>query len=118
MKIQDQCCSLEQAKRLKELGVRGESTFQCTKNGIPQTGPLMYQLWNVAELGVMLPSEVYTRYTGSNPHHNAPWEWVDDAEGESLGVYDTEAQARAALLIHLIERDHTTADEVNARLNS
>ena len=27
MKLQDQCCTIDQSKRLKELGVTGESIF-------------------------------------------------------------------------------------------
>lgn len=71
--------------------------------------------YNVAELGIMLGSETYTLRTGSESSQFANWAWMDDGNGIGLGEYATEAQARAAMLIHHIEQGYTTVEEVNER---
>lgn len=76
----------------------------------------IYPAFTVAELGVMLPSELYTEYTGSSPSKNAPWQWVDFHDDTAMGTYDTEAIARAGLLIQLLENKNITPAEVNDRL--
>lgn len=137
MKLEDQVCSLELAKRLKELGVRRESAFYWIGHYInttdcvekPETARLQlgdygteymwkYPAFTVAELGEMLPG-----------HFGMDWFlqfWKTDlsgpaiysinykdpkTEGESeIGwmrqtiIEPKEADARAKMLIHLIEK--------------
>jgi len=95
-----------------------------------------YPALSCAELGVALPEESIRSF-GLNPYKdevdepywfccypcNGEWLLVERNEyGEDsiAGVpenYETEAQARAALLIHLLESGQTTAEQVNQRLN-
>lgn len=126
MKLEQQVCSLELAKRLKELGVRQESIFHWVPNqGAANTGlkktvrddgfalsaslkqpPGMlkinrgYSAFTVAELGEMLREHLddynFTFYFNGN--------WVINIwkEFEIIGL--TEADARAKMLVHLIEK--------------
>lgn len=125
MKLEQQVCSLELAKRLKELGVKQESIFYWKKyyyNGEERIEPQMnvaedypqrYSAFTVAELGEMLPYivevndeeysvEVYKDGTGG-------WEsWLQDPNTDHVYEYqvfkaDTEADTRAKLLIYLME---------------
>ncbi len=120
MKIQDQCCSLEQATRLKELGINLESYFVIGEENqkvierwaVEGNEDVFYNCYTTAELGVMLPSEVYTLYTGTSPFRNNPWEWVYNDLDEAMGMFSTEAEARAALLIHLLETGSVLASQV------
>lgn len=127
MKIENQVCTLEQAQKLKEFGVEQVSAFSYNKEGklwaphyndMPLAWSAHTAAFTVAELGVLLPSELYTQYTGSSPSRNAPWEWVDDHGKEAMGIYDTEAQARAALLIRLLEAGDIQTEDCNERLKS
>lgn len=117
MKLEDQICTLDQARRLHELGIKGPSLYSLW---FPQE---TFSAFTVAELGVML-SEV--------PGHYAftvciePTKWVCRCQEKSeppgtdrLKWFDyqhTEAQARAALLIYLLENKIITAEEANQRL--
>lgn len=129
MKLEDQVCSLELAKRLKDLEVKQESLFYFSKLSIQDT----YQLelrrhmvsgeivladctdyisaFTVAELGEMLPAIVENNYYFTsvklyNLHH-----WGADYRNwetnEPFCLWDTEAEteanARAKMLIYLIE---------------
>lgn len=74
MKLQDQCCTLPQAKRLSQLGIRqGLSSFfwddyegkqQLMMNATPEDGyngepdNTCFSAFTVAELGVMLPASI------------------------------------------------------------
>ncbi len=160
MKLENQVCTIEQAKRLKELGIDGGSHFyhvpwkasdfegcfigaKCDKgfyhdlDGMVETfdAPEYYPAFTVAELGAMLPdqtktnsniefAELFIKYDG---------EWVVgyDVDMQTEGGYgatvkeayrvmygETEAQARAAMLIHLLENNLTTASDCNNRLNA
>ena len=123
MKLEDQVASLELCKRLKELGVKQESEFywNCdtdhwtsepckdtrhwrliNDDGNEREG---YSAFTVAELGEMLPKEVRS---------GALW-WLEIVRSEAwrfkygkiiftAGTGDTEADARAKMLIHLIEK--------------
>lgn len=128
MKLEDQVVSLELAKNLKELGVEQESLFywieRCNADG---TDYFVYMLANVerpllkhiniaaaaftvAELGEMLPKTLASEEFGS-----LELVWKHDLIG--YGQYqfecvfysvdilpeDTEADARAKMLIYLIE---------------
>ena len=82
MKIEQQVCTLEQAKRLKELGVEQKVLYQWKVNDVqtvvidtpmamwieryvPPVGNTFYAAFTVAELGVMLTSETLTIRRGS-----------------------------------------------------
>ena len=153
MTLQDQVCTLEQAIRLKGLGVVQQSLCgftgktigdrliaQCTIENQPQVWQHYIAAFSVAELGAMIPAENIEgtrRYThpssvatisavegafylvDRNSDGDAPLLNPDSDDWDRSGcIFDTEAQARAALLIHLLESGKTTADEVNTRLAS
>ena len=132
MKIENQVVTIEQAKKLKELGVTAEPLFWYVIDIDPITPLDIIQKWQhsnfdqcekypaytVAELGVMLPSETFTQRTGSEDSEYDNWEWVDDGNGNANGLYETEAEARASMLIYLLENNLTTPEEVNQRLNN
>jgi len=122
MKIESQVCSLELAERLSELGAEQKSSlFWYSSNADTEwlidqyrCGPqnvvasFCYSAFTVAELGAMLPSYVKT------------WRWHDldkggreywNCESEKYHVQenaDTEADARAKMLIYLIEQQIVT----------
>ncbi len=117
MKLEDQVCSLELAKRLKELGVKQESIFsydatmspdgrtEVLSIGCPIFG---YSAFTVAELGEMFPYVSCLTYS-SNMH--TEW-WCNYAEEDREGVLHlkhteksaTEADARAKMLVYLIDK--------------
>lgn len=123
MKIENQVCTLEQAKRLKELGVAQDSLFYhwLDYDGYKHACVRM-EKWNngrqpdcsaftVAELGVMLQGcESYTRKSDRNDYW---YIYLDKYEH-----FKTEAETRAALLIYRLERGAITAAEVNYLLQS
>lgn len=116
MKLDDQVCSLELAKRLKELGVKQNALFSWNKYGTfftqqmePEDSPI--SAFTVSELGEMLPTEDEQNYTVVTYRGPSGFWFCDltNFKGES-GLYpkvireDTEADARAKMLIHLIEK--------------
>jgi hypothetical protein len=115
MELEKQVCSLELAKRLKELGVKQEAQFYWFHdvNGFWQldyTGghstPDDIAAFTVAELGEMLK---WTKYHSVFGLWMGKEEWAvghqdPDAEQFIAAVHaDTEADARAKMLIYLIE---------------
>lgn len=125
MKIEDQVCSLEFAKRLPELGVKQDSLFcwttQLDLEFLPteiRNQSVVIAAFTVAELGEMLPDRInneddccclfyYDKY--NNCHRIS---YVEDC-GEIVSPYvetkgDTEANARAKMLIYLIENNLVT----------
>jgi hypothetical protein len=74
--------------------------------------------FTVAELGQMLLAYVYRGHSftplGTEWYHT--WQNSRMESQPVLGPFDTEAQARAGLLIHLLENNLVTAEAVNARL--
>jgi hypothetical protein len=147
MKLVSQVCTLEQAKRLSRLGItQGLSIFfwddyegkqQLMMNETPEDGykpeadNTCFSAFTVAELGAMMPDRFQyygdecffesTRYT-----EDIQWiagvhtVWAHDKPVVAKKYYPaaTEAQARAELLIHLLEKQITTADDVNQRLQN
>jgi hypothetical protein len=145
MRTLNQVCTLDQAKRLNELGINQPAIFEykwyrtgyvlmCggyklvsvwTGSGIvhQHTGLIgKFHAYSVAELGEMLPD----RNDESLP---LQFHWTDDAfcEGTRLHFpniykpklqygYETEAAGRAEVLIHLLESNFVTAAECNDRL--
>ena len=120
MKLEQQCCSLELAKRLKELGVKQESFFYYYYSTILKSWLISVHkdierdlddisAFTVAELGNMFPFAcVISTYNGgisgyvcesiAIPYHNK----IPEINGE------TEADARAKMLIYLLENNLIT----------
>ena len=147
MKLENQVCTLEQAKRLKELGVSrinkddGESGFYWVSDnevlmfhkddGFPSSKYI--RAFSVAELGVALIIDDDIHFTdGRYNEHLGCWEShlekrnpdTEELETPFLLIHEarqeaeTEAEARADLLIYLIENGITTSEEVNKRLKA
>lgn len=127
MKIEDQVCSLELAKKLKELGVKQESFCFWYKNYSPDWqlrtdrdclgeywgGNLIYSAFTVAELGAILPMKL--KYKGmnlilqSNCKNIVAYRIANDLNSYILHqIQDTEANARAKMLIYLLENKLVT----------
>lgn len=132
MKKQDQFCTLEQSQMLERLGIEGDPlwyhTYPTNKWIIEPDGYFnkeaegieYYPAWSVAELGVMLQS--YDRI-GHSFHSSISNKWAHtwstfNGLQPIIGWSDTEAQARAAMLIHLLENNHITLEEVNTRIKN
>jgi len=116
MKLEDQVCSLELAKRLKELGVKQESAFswmECSGDTSLQFCPIKHwadgnrdinpyvevcRAFTVAELGEMLPP--LTQSTRSDQSGM----WLCYFEIDFIATEETEANARAKVLVFLIEK--------------
>lgn len=126
MKLENQVVSLELAKRLKELGVKGSSVFWWLN--LADGWKVLYydfaseydpinpiQAWTVAELGEMLPETVSSGKTWGGGYRAL---FVSDAH-KIIHQEDapTEADARAKMLIHLLENKLITVEEVTARLH-
>lgn len=108
MKIENQCVSLELAKRLNELGIKQESFFHWSyqwknhptlkrKTQSNNLKKLSISAFTVAELGEMLPYYSYETIKSIN--------WVEfrcDHFHMSFR-HDNEANARALMIIWLIE---------------
>lgn len=132
MKLENQVCSPEQGKRLMELGVSNNSLFhhiiEETALGIENriaylaSPPNKFRpAFTVAELGVMLPLRCISVRQVMNDsfaclHMNKNNNDVDYKYG--IKAADAEAQARAAMLIYLLENNIITAAECNERLNA
>lgn len=140
MKLHQQISTLPQSKKLKELGVaQGYScwshlhlpeTKYRKESQIIYTGDQRFtdigeenSAFDVAELGVLL-SVIH------DGEHNVSWftgtAWGSALDGySSEGSYrrhitygNTEAEARADMLIYLLENNIVLVDEVNQRLQS
>ena len=120
MTLESQVCSLELAKRLKELGVKQESVhYWCdpsdgNKRGIGfirdnHVGYKVYcSAFTVAELGEMLPigAESYKTDPRLAVHKNGKWQtnvYVNTLVNRVREFADTEADARAKTLVYLLE---------------
>ncbi len=129
MKLEDQVCSLKLAKRLKELRVKRASFFfwksdedremgtsepyLVTHNSryMSSKGQIEASAFTAAELGEILPKDAVTswRYFPDEFKDDAPerWHWKcfwskDDDFARVWG--ETEADARAKMLIYLLEK--------------
>lgn len=146
MELSKQVCTLEQAKRLKELGVRADALFyHITNVAVPSDGGVKmfsetqswkrfrkvedggvikyYPAYTVAELGLALRAYSGIGHSFYNEHTHrgkGGWGHTHTIWGKGiqpiLDYYDSEAEARAAMLIHLLENGFITAEEVNKRL--
>ena len=115
MKLEDQVVSLELAKELEALGVKQESAFYWyfdVVDGDPVI-PERYFLhdnkdggfnfvcsaFTVGEIGEMLPVGYHSGKSGVGK----PWICKSRRKSEVFEVSDTEADARAKMLINLIK---------------
>lgn len=132
MKLENQFVSLELAKKLKALGVKQESLFywwrllptepyilihpqldRRTLQGYVDAYPSaeLYSAFTVAELGDMLPDEIEVHEQSywldiSRPIRSV-WQVGYQKNGSAFQTFiheaDTEADARARMLIYLVE---------------
>jgi hypothetical protein len=116
MQLEKQVCSLEFAKKLKELGVDQESIwFWARQPAISGDWTIHYfgnvrgerhkfSAFTVAELGEMLPDGYKTSRQNKN--------WITYAAfgGADISA-DTEADARAKMLVYLIENGLYVTDQ-------
>ena len=142
MKLSDKVCSYEQAKRLYELGVRCKSQWSVsmydndnisTVTATPicdekilnfqkkAFGLEYYSAYDTAELGVILGDRnnpYNLEYTECSCDKYEFIYYKRNEYGERIifaDTYPTEAQARAAMLIYLLESDIVTPEEINKR---
>ena len=131
MKIEDQVCTLEQAKKLKELRILQQSAFKyvgeladildlVTTSGYeweyhPGHGDRQIQLsaFTVAELGIMLNAKSNET---KNCHYHNPSKMYSHLRAFNPSLFRTEAESRADYLIFLLENKVMTAHEVNKQL--
>lgn len=148
MKIENQVCTLEQAKKLKELGVDCISLFQWRDfsrlrdnmvaplvsydRAVPSHASVMqvFNAFTVAELGVMLPYSVKNptdaesyyfvecEIYNENPKNIGCNSYLTNFTGNihSVKHKNTEAEARAAMLIYLLEQRLVSSQQVNEKL--
>lgn len=135
MELSKQVCSLELAKKLKELGFKQESLFVYQKITHEGSRKISLELemvdnweyfkspngyisaYTVSELGEMLPFGVTslhidTRFSGENGESDytklkgGNWLCRNENRGKRKNIYaDTEANARAKILIYLKENN-------------
>ena len=125
--LEHQVCSRELAKRLEELGVRQESVFWWVDRTLTYTGgrashaPLQggVAAFTVAELGEMLPDDITIPSKNGKPRVHTHWLrfgryrvaghrfWCAYPGGSARTNLEerahTEADARAKILIYLLE---------------
>ena len=115
MKLENQVCSLDLAKKLKSLNVKQESLFvwcdeydlPCWKGAFKRTNEIA--AFTASELGEMLPRDILLSETEPSEME------ISQLYGKHWQVYyphtvthnaPTEADARAKALIWLIENNH------------
>lgn len=119
MTLESQVCSLDLAKRLKGLGVKQESYFNWAKiKQEPKTSWIIdknavtlpevdyYSAFTVAELGEMLPvrdGDKNFTYKRAYAQEKGFYWLIYGGEDNEKMTANTEADARAKLLIHLLE---------------
>ncbi len=123
MKLENQVVSLELAQKMKELGFKQESFFVFVKNrqtAFPDIYPMrifdaeyhngktqpafhydiICSAYTVAELGEMLPENFYESMGRTL---KGGWCVLLDKDEDTMLYADTEADARAKMLIYLVE---------------
>lgn len=109
MKLEQQVTNLELSKRLEELGVQQDSQFYWTTHNKHTDWVIVFcgeavrmgdgiSAFTVAELGEMLPSGRYELFSD----HIKRWALWKSENGFSAA---TEADARAKMLIYLLEHN-------------
>lgn len=120
MKLEQQVVRPELAQKLKELRVKQESFFiwkQCinkqlacyqiptvsTHKNVDNDDEIIASAFTVAELGEMLPASVsFTKEISSGKDNYVCIHWTPEVK--EFAVYaDTEADARAKMLVYLLE---------------
>lgn len=125
--IEKQVCSLELAQKLKDLGVKQESHFaywhiwegsstpnaggEMLSNTRPYNSIFTCSAFTVAELGEMLKVESATE-KGAMPVFYID-KWIHAEYAPYINESDTEADARAKMLIYLLENNFIGVEEVN-----
>lgn len=138
MKLESQLVSLDLAKRLKELGVKQESLFCWSWYGSLKEHLLVYgeehkgeiSAFTVAELGEMLPKELTSKFFGKNVEFyytqipdNSFTKWImfyRNSMGSMNGCEvedENEANARAKMLIYLLENNLVKVENINGQEN-
>jgi len=162
MELSKQVCTLEQSKRLQDLGIeypdcelvyvdfsvesgqegvlcRGASDSEIQHEdwvwvikgkyseelrheldeGTLNADGGVYPAFTVAELGVMLPRVEPFGTSRFINKGSDKWEFtMKTSDWKDWESYPTEAEARAAMLIYLLENNLTTSEEVNNRLQA
>lgn len=123
MPLEKKVCSLELANELKSLGVPQESLFAhiikpdmsreiIINRSISADEVLGFDFivsaFNCSELGEMLPDYTVSvhapsKYPNAPSHLRMPWV-CNIADGSHQETADTEADARAKMLIHLLKQ--------------
>ena len=140
MKLEAQVCSLDLAKRLKELGVKQESHFvwnigmmggKYLQIGCSPSAKECWSAFTVAEMGEMLPSTIelpfseadgggtYVQWLASDKRsgkHEGEWmvSYGDEGVSELEQYALTEADARAKCLIYLIENNIISSTDIKS----
>jgi hypothetical protein len=127
MKIEDQMCSFEQARKLKSLGLNIETLWSYevdTREIVHDASDcILKDLYipapTVAELGSLLPKiitvdEIEYFHSGSRMNHAGFFSMAYENDNQYLGTWmeETEAQARAEALIWLIENGYVDPKEL------
>ena len=112
MELEKQVVNLKLSKKLKELGVKQGSYWNwCYPNDQSQWyitthfTPRCYSAYTCAELGEMLPEEDWFYKKNITNDNNSEW-WIAKKNKYDLQIAITEANARAKMLIWLIENKY------------
>lgn len=108
MELSKQVCTPAQGKRLVELGIETESYFWHAANGIT-TKVTDIPAFSVAELGYML-GEPCLWLIECDTAQDSWLIWIDGSFKEAT---NTEAEARAWVLIHGLEHNLFSAHAIN-----
>ena len=120
MNLEKQVCTKEQSQKLYNLGIRGESLFYHTqsdwgimpKKSIDFKNGYVLNAFTTAELGEMLP-EYYESHSGPM-YENWYCGPVECGDGDFFAMEATEAQAKATMLINLLETENAIEGGVEA----
>lgn len=129
MKLQNLVCTTKQGEILKELGIKQNSLFYWTgekwgimpKSSCDFTGSPT-SLFTVGELGFLLPIYPTTNATHSWYHrhcwkgHSVGYSEIGGKNHIESPWYESEAEARAYLLIFIIQCGYISVDEINNRI--
>jgi hypothetical protein len=124
MDLEKQVCTLEQAIKLKELGVKQISLFYHTDNEKWNIMPRKsidfsgepYSAYTVAELIQMVENLHNVDYSESNKKYYSQTTVSGSTNLSRFTYYSSFAEACADKLIRSIENQYITVDEVNVRL--
>src|SRR5574341_2010928 len=119
MKLENQVCTLEQAKRLKELGVTQESYFHFGDHldGVTESWmhegdeDVFYAAFTVAELGVMIGRGT----NAATLFYDAVQDRMNRSHSFTIAL---DVQFVANCIIGMLETGRLTMEEVNQRLKA